>query len=100
MLLGAGGPLRGGGAGQEAAGAHGPGGEEEPAAEGACAQGEALTAQCPQGHAQGRAGPAGAAGETEGGGETGGTPPQHHHTRGAAGETLRCIATPTDVALT
>lgn len=83
VLLSAGRTLRGGGARPQDAGAPGSGGEEEPAAEGARSEGEALPEERPQGDTQGRAGGKGAEGEDEGCGVEGGASPQLHHTGGA-----------------
>lgn len=88
VFLSAGRAVRGGGARPQAAGAPGLGGEEEPAAEGACSEGEALPEECPQGCAQGRAGGAGAAREAEGCRAEGGASPQRHNAGGASTRTL------------
>lgn len=100
MLLGAAGPVRGGGARPEAAGAPGLGREEEPAAEGARWQGEALPEKRPQGRTQGGAGGTGAAGETEGSREAGRASPQCSDAGGAVTWGLhRCSDTGEDAAL-
>lgn len=101
VLLGAGRALRGGGARPQDAGAPGRGGEEEPAAEGARSQGEALPEECPQGCAQGRAGGAGAAREAEGRRTEGGASPQRHNAGGASTRALcKHGDTPANAALT
>ena len=89
VLLGAGRALRGGGARPQAAGAPRRGREEEPAAEGARPEGEALPEERPQGGAQGRAGGPGAAGEAEGRAAEGGAPHQRHNAGGASARALR-----------
>lgn len=101
VLLGAGRALRGGGARPQAAGAPGRGREEEPAAEGARPEGEALPEERPQGRAQGRAGGPGAAGEAEGRAAQGGAPHQRHNAGGApARALLEHGATPGNATLT
>lgn len=101
MLLGPGGAVRGGGTRPRAAGAPGHRRAEEPAAEGARAQGQALPEERPQGCAKGRAGGAGAAGEAEGRGEDSGTSPQHNNAGGAAAGALHKHGhTPEDATLT
>lgn len=82
VFLSAGRVVRRGGARPQAAGAPGSGREEEPAAEGARSEGEALPEECPQGCTQGRAGGAGAAREAEGCRADGWASPQHHNTGG------------------
>lgn len=101
MFLGAVGAVRGGGARPEAAGAPGRGREEEPPAEGARSQGEAVPEERSQGGAQGGAGGPGAAGEAEGHGEEGGPPPQRRDPGGdPAGGLHECSNTAADAALT
>lgn len=84
VFISAGCAVRGGGTWPEAAGTPGCRREEEPAAEGAGAQGEAIPEERPQSCAQGRAGGAGAAAQAESRGEESGPSPQHHNTGGAS----------------
>lgn len=88
MLLSPISALRGGGAWPPAAGAPLRRRAEEPAAEGARPQSEALPEERPQGRTQGRAGGAGAAGEAGGRGAPGGASPQRHNAGGASSGTL------------
>lgn len=101
MLLGPGGPVRGGGTRPQSAGAPGHRRAEKPPAEGAHAQGQALLEERPQGCAKGRAGGPGASGEAEGRREDGGTSPQHNNAGGAAAGALHQHGhTPEDATLT
>lgn len=100
MLLRAGSSVRGGGAGPQADGAPHCGREEEPPAEGASSKGETLAQERTQGHAEGRTGDAGAAGQAAGRRTTSRSSPQRDRPGAVASQALwRHSRTPKNAAL-